>query len=387
MRRFSADFIYTLEEEPIENGIIVTDDNGKILAVTDEKALLDPDIERFEGIIVPGFVNAHCHLELSHLHKKIQKGKGLIPFIKDVILNRAEKEEIVLEAMKVADEEMYRNGIVAVGDISNLAISSSIKDKSKIKYHTFVEMLGLEASKSTAIIDEALLLSEKFNGPSSITPHAPYSVSKKLIKDLTKYCKDHENIIAIHSQESDDENFLYRFKEGAFIQFYKEMNINTDSFTAQSKNSLQSLLPFMPEKPNTLLVHNTYTTLKDIYFTKRFSRELYWCFCPNANLYIEKRLPSFEFFKHSEYPITIGTDSLASNQKLCILSEMKVLQKNIKDLYLENLLKWATINGARFLNLDNHLGSIAIGKIPGLNLISNVKNQKLTDKSTVTKLI
>ncbi|MEO5910597.1 MAG: amidohydrolase family protein [Pelobium sp.] len=387
MRRFSADYIYTLEKEPIENGIIVTDDNGKILAVTDEKALLDPDIERFEGIIVPGFVNAHCHLELSHLHKKIPKGTGLIPFVKNVILNRAENDGIIVEAMKMADEEMCKNGIVAVGDISNSSISSPIKDTSKIKYHTFVEMLGLEASKATTIFEDALLLKDKFNGPSSITPHAPYSVSKKLIKDLAKYCKNQKNIITIHSQESDDENFLYRFKDGAFMEFYKEMNINTDSFTAQSKNSLQSLLPFMPEKPNTLLVHNTYTTLKDIYFTKRFSRNLYWCFCPNANLYIEKRLPSFEFFKHSEYPITIGTDSLASNQKLCILSEMKVLQKNSKDLNLENLLKWATINGARFLNFDDDLGSIAIGKTPGLNLISNVKNQKLTDKSAVTRLI
>jgi cytosine/adenosine deaminase-related metal-dependent hydrolase len=135
------------------------------------------------------------------------------------------------------------------------------------------------------------------------------------------------------------------------------------------------------------LVHNTYTSLKDIYFTKRFNRKLHWCFCPSANLYIENRFPTFEFFKYTDYPITLGTDSLASNQKLCILTEMKLIQKNFEDVSFEELLKWATINGAKFLGFQNELGSIANGKTPGLNLITNMKYGRLTDKSTVRKLI
>lgn len=387
MRRFSADFIYTLEDGVIENGIVVTDDYGKILAVTDEKALLDPNIERFKGVIVPGFVNAHCHLELSHLHKKISKGTGLIPFIKEVIKKRGADEEVILEAMKKADEEMYQEGIVAVGDIANQTISASIKEQSKIKYHTFIEMIGFDAAKSSQVIDDANALKSAFRTPSSITPHAPYSLSKELLKKLTKYCKKTENKISIHNQENDDENFLYRYKDGPFMDFFKEMNIDTDRFKAQSKNSIQTIIPFLPENQHILLVHNTYTSLKDIYFTKRFNRKISWCFCPSANLYIENKLPTFEFFKHTDYPITIGTDSLASNQKLSILQEMKLIQKEMEDISLEELLKWATINGAKFLGFDKELGSIANGKTPGLNLITNVKKGKLTDKSTVQKLI
>ncbi len=387
MRRFSADYIYTLDGAAIENGIVVTDDNGKILAVTDEKALLDPNIERFEGIIVPGFVNTHCHLELSHLHKKIAKGKGLIPFVKEVISKRADKDEVVIEAMKNADEEMFNNGIVAVGDISNHSISAEIKGKSKIKYHTILEMLAFDSSKSTEAVENAINLKQAFTTPTSITPHAPYSLSKELLKNLTKYCKQGENKITIHNQENDDENNLYRYKEGPFMDFFKELKIDTDRFKAQSKNSIQTMIPFLPDNQNILFVHNTYTSLKDIYFTKRFNRKLHWCFCPSANFYIENRLPTFEFFKYTDYPITLGTDSLASNQKLCILSEMKLIQKNFEDVSFEELLKWATINGAKFLGFQNEFGSIANGKTPGLNLITNMKYGRLTDKSAVRKLI
>ncbi len=387
MRRFSADFIYTLEGEPIKNGTVVTDDRGEILAITEDNSLLDSNIERFNGVITPGFVNTHCHLELSHLHKKIPKGTGLIPFIKNVIAKRDEKDEVVMKAMVKADEEMYNEGIVAVGDISNKSISADIKKNSKIKYHTFIEMLGFEKTRSKAILNEALSLKESFDTPVSITVHAPYSLSKALVKNLTKFCKGIDNKISIHNQETEEENDLYRYKEGAFIEFFKDMNINADDFTAQSKNSIQTIVPFLPENQHILLVHNIVTTLKDIYFVKRFDREISWCFCPNSNLYVENKLPAFEFFKKSEYPICIGTDSLASNNKLSVLSEMKVLQKHIKNISFEDLLMWGCLNGAKFLDLEAELGSIKIGKTPGLNLVSNCKEGRLTDKSTVKKLI
>ena len=387
MRKFSADYVYTLSGAPIANGIVVTDDLGKILAVTDDKALLDPNIERHKGVIVPGFINTHCHLELSHLQNKIEKGTGLISFVKQVIGERDATDHQVLEAMKNADKAMLKNGIVAVGDVSNLAISADIKSSSNIKYHTFIEMLGFDPAKATEVLNQAIQTQEKFSTPSSITPHAPYSLSKELLKQLIKYCNNALNTISIHNQESEDENFYYRYKGGAFTQFFKDLNIDTSGFKAQSKNSLQTITPFLPPQQNILLVHNTYSSLKDVYFIKRFNLKFHWCFCPNANLFIENKLPTFEFFKNTPFPITIGTDSLASNDSLCILNEMKVIQKNYEGISFDELLKWATINGAKFLGYDDDLGTISAGKTPGLNLITNLKNGKLSEKSAVSKLI
>lgn len=387
MRKFSANCVYTLDSRPIQDGIVTTDDNGKILAITESNLLPDPDVEYFDGVIVPGFVNAHCHLELSHLHQKIERGTGLIPFLKNVIKHREEEEEVILDAIKKADLQMYKNGIVAVGDIANHSFSAETKENSKISYHTFIEMIGFDGTKSNDVFIEALKLYEMFQTSASITLHAPYSFSKELFKHLIRYCETGFNPISIHNQENDEENSLYRYKMGEFLPFYKEMNINSDGFKAQSKNSIQSILPFLPDNQPIQMVHNTYTSLKDIYFTKRFKKDINWCFCPNANLYIENKLPSFEFFKHSSNPITIGTDSLASNNQLCILSEMKLLQQNIKEVSFEDILKWGTINGAKFLGLENDFGVIKKGKKPGLNLITQLKNDKLTGQSTVKKLI
>ena len=388
MRRFSADYIYTLDGAPIENGVVVTDDNGKILAITDEGYALDPNIERFKGVIVPGFVNSHCHLELSYLLDKIPQKTGLIPFIKNVIKARTEDREIVLEAMKKADEQMWQNGIVAVGDISNQSISAAFKENSKIKYHTFIEMLGFEQSKADTIFENALILKEDFSGTAnSLTVHAPYSFSKALFKKLKTYCKDKENSISIHMQESEDENSLYLYKQGAFLDFYKEFNINTHDFKASVRNTFKTIVPNLPKKQNVLLVHNSYTNLKDIYFGNRFNFQIHWCFCPNANIYIEDKTPIFENFLLSNFPITIGTDSLASNQQLCILSEMKVIKDKTKNVDLQTLLNWACLNGANFLGIENDYGSLAIGKKPGLNLLQNLTENNIDQNTTIKKLI
>ncbi|HET8827705.1 MAG TPA: amidohydrolase family protein [Pelobium sp.] len=387
MRKFSADLIYTLEGEAIPHGIVITDDYGKILNVIDEKFAFDPNIERHKGVIVPGFINTHCHLELSHLKGKIKEKTGLISFIKEVVFTRNANDVTVLEAMQQQDEAMWENGIVAVGDISNLTISANIKAKSKIRYHTFIEMLGFDGNKATEILQEAITKKQAFETPNSITIHAPYSVSKQLVRQLKLYSKGIDNKISWHSQECDEEDELYKTRSGPFLQFYEDLNINTETFTSQVKSSLQAFLPFMPKKQNILLVHNTYTCYKDVFFAQRQQRDVYWCFCPNANLYIEDKLPTFDFFKHSEFPFTIGTDSLASNHSLSILDEMKVLQKNIPNLALNELLKWACINGAKFLGFDHDLGSIAIGKKPGLNLLTDLENGLIGESTKVKKLI
>lgn len=387
MKKFTADYIFTLEGDPIKNGIVVTDDDGKILGVAEKSNFSDQSIEHHKGVIVPGFINTHCHLELSHLLGKIPKGDGLVSFIKEVLKYKETDEEAILSAMKAADNDMWNNGIVAVGDISNNALSVSVKKKSPIKYHTFVEMVGFDPAKADETLAKAIELKEVFNGSSSIAPHAPYTVSKQLMKKLYNYSKHVDNLITIHNQESPEEGKFYRYKIGDFSKLYEDLQINIDFFTAQSRNTIQTIVPLLPENQRTLLVHNTFTSLKDVYFIKRFTKQIFWCFCPNANLYIEKALPSFEFFKHSLSLATLGTDSLASNATLSILDEMKTIHQNQKNIPFSELLRWGTINGAKFLGLQNDFGSIKEGKRPGLNLITNFENDHLTANSAVKKLI
>ena len=135
------------------------------------------------------------------------------------------------------------------------------------------------------------------------------------------------------------------------------------------------------------MVHNTCTNLKDIYFLKRFDRRINWCFCPNANLYIENRLPKINLFVDQGFNITLGTDSMASNHGLSILGEMQTIQHKFKAISTAKLIEWGTINGAKFLGIDADKGTLEPGKTPGLNLITGLDDMQLTPASKVKRLI
>jgi cytosine/adenosine deaminase-related metal-dependent hydrolase len=337
--------------------------------LTEEEIVdLDQDITKYKGAIVPGFINSHCHLELSHMLEQIPERTGLVEFVRSIIANRQANAEQILSAMYDADQKMFENGIVAVGDISNQVSSKEVKRKSKIHYHTFIEALGFNPERADAIMDHVRGIKQDFEPlPASIVPHAPYTVSPELFELIRKEAEKANAFISVHNQETDNENAFFENKSGGFLKLYEFLGMDISFFEATGKTSLQSWLPYIKEQ-KTLLVHNTVSKRADVIFAKEQNNHLYWCLCPQANLYIENTLPDVDLLMDEKVKITLGTDSLASNHQLNILSEMITLQKN-KQVAFEKLLSWATINGAEFLELDKQLGTIEVGKKPGLNLI------------------
>jgi cytosine/adenosine deaminase-related metal-dependent hydrolase len=139
---------------------------------------------------------------------------------------------------------------------------------------------------------------------------------------------------------------------------------------------------------NLILVHNTFTDRKTIRMVSERKR-LFWCLCPNSNIYIENKIPPLDLLLEEGCEIVIGTDSLASNLNLSILEELKTIQLNFLNIPIEDLIYWATINGAKALGKEDEYGKIEVGKKPGLLLIQNVdlQNMKLLPESYVTRLI
>lgn len=388
-RLLSADYIYPIHDSPVRNGVVEVNGYGEIVQVhRTSKGLDQSKIEKYKGIIVPGFVNAHCHLELSHLRNQIESGLGLTKFLKRVVSRPAVTEATILEAMELADKEMEENGIVAVGDISNTLASKPVKQKSNLYYHTFVEVLCFEPDKAKEVFKNGIELCEQFMPlSSSITPHAPYSVCKELFRFIKIFCDNGHNLLSIHNQESDEENKFYRYKRGAFVEFYQSLNKNIDFFKAQARNSLRAIVPLLPQTDHILMVHNTYTSYKDTNFMDRYGRQVTWCFCPNANLYIEDRLPNIPIFRDGGKKIVLGTDSLASNKQLSILEEIKTIQAQNKEIPLTELFRWGTLNGAEYFGISDRFGSIEPGKRPGLNLVENISGSDILAESSVRKLL
>ncbi len=396
MRYLTADYIFPVSSEPIKNGVIAMDDFGEIKQVGTLSEIKNPKspVETFEGIICPGFINTHCHLELSFLKDKLTPNTRLAGFIAQVLRNRfAFSKDVMLKAIAEGEQEMIKNGIVAVGDISNNDSTFAQKAENNLMYHTFLEVLELVAFRAEETMTNVRRLKREARGlnlESSIVPHAPYTLSEKLLKLINEDAKKNKGIISIHNQESEAENELFVSKSGELFDLFRTMGISYNDLRHTEKRSAQSTLRYLKDAAKILLVHNTFTDKEDIRWIKTEIRsekcEVYFCTCPNANMFIENKLPDYNLFIDEKLDVTIGTDSLASNWSLSILDEMKTISQHFPEIPLQTLLIWATKNGAEFFDYEE-LGTIEKGKTPGLNLLKNVDGMKITKNTVVEKLI
>ncbi|MBM3414455.1 MAG: amidohydrolase family protein [Bacteroidetes bacterium] len=364
----------------IDNSVLITKQDGTIEAIvaTEEAG---EEIEWLDGILMPGLINCHCHLELSHLKEVTPPHTGLIEFLCSVVTKRGFDPAIVQTCIAAAEKEMWENGIVAVGDIGNTADTAATKANSKIYWQNFVEVLSFtdqtaseqftHYQKQQALLQKAL---EQRSTPSRTTlvPHAPYSISPKTFELINQHTAG--QIISIHNQEHAAENELYQTGGGDYLRLFKIFGIDSSPFPITGLNSIQSVLPYFNQGQTIFLVHNTCMTDPDISWANKWAAQhhirLVYCLCINANLYIENKVPPIELLHAHQCEIVLGTDSYSSNWQLSIAKEIQSVCQHFPNLPLEKVLQWATSAGARALQWDDQLGSFTKGKQPGVTLLN-----------------
>ena len=369
-QKFRADQLFDGYRLLDDQYVLITSEKGIVEDIVNKDEAGD-DVQVFSGILSPGFINCHCHLELSHMKGRIPEKTGLIKFVSHVMKDRHFPETEILQAIEKAEDEMLQSGIVAVGDICNNELALPQKAKGRIWYHNFIEASGFLPQLAEQRFNRVLEIFNAYTksipaATNSIVPHAPYAVSDELWEKIINFPGN--QLMTIHNQETEDENNLFLTKQGEFLKFYEAFNITSSFFQASGKTSLQTYLSkFLPNQ-RVIMVHNVHTTEEDIFYSQKLAAQLYWCFCPNANLYITGQLPSVDSFIKQDCTIVLGTDSLASNHQLSITAEIKTIHDHFPRIDPEQLLKWATINGARALQVDNIAGSFEKGKKPGVVL-------------------
>ena len=371
-QKFQATQIFTGTELLEDQLVLITQKDGTIEAMVGIEDAGD-EVQNFEGIITPGFVNAHCHLELSHMKGMIPAHTGLQEFVKQIVALRQVDQESIQEAIVSAEAEMMANGIVAVGDISNTLDTLSQKAKQNLAYYSFVELYDLDPTLAADKIKAGLEIQKQFQENcvrASLVPHAPYSVTNNLWNILSAHFGIHT--ISLHNQETPDENDFFKTKTGSFLGMYERTKVNLDFFEATGLSSLQSILPVFKKAHHGILVHNSFTSAEDIQAVHAAMDNAFWCLCPNANQYIEQTMPPIELLRSKNAKMVIGTDSYASNWSLNVLDELKTIQQHHPQIPLDEMLGWATLNGARALQMDKHLGSFEQGKKPGVVMIKGI---------------
>ena len=362
MRYLSANWIYPLHIPPIKEGVIQLSDKGEVVNLfNSRREVPSHKLEIFDGVLCPGFVNAHCHLELSHLLGIAEKGNGFLEFA-GTIRKRDDFSEIEKQnEIEKAEQQMIDNGIVAVGDICNTTDTLLQKQKENLKYYNFIETFGVHENKIDAVFTQAMELRNKFRNAgqkATIVPHAPYSVPPNLMRKISNAFDNKDILVSIHMQETKEENQLFENKNGSFWKWLNGLNASKKIWETRIRSI--SVLEELGNK-KVMLVHNTFAEKEDLTGN-------YYCTCPKANLYIENSLPDYSIFDTDK--LCVGTDSLASNNTLSILEELIIIQKN-SNFDMNMLLRIACKNGAEALGFEQ-LGTFEKGKIPGINLIQNL---------------
>ncbi len=376
--------------------VLITNEQGRVQGIVPEKDAGD-NIRHLDGILTPGFINCHCHLELSHMKGLIPEQTGLVDFVFKVVNERDFPDEAIADAIVKAENEMLANGIVGVGDICNNLSTLPQKSKERLAYYNFIEVSGWLPAVAEIRFERSLGFYGAFSQlptPNSqlqtaLVPHAPYSVSNDLWKRMAPYFSG--KTVSIHSQETIFEDDLFLTGTGDFKRMYEMMQIDSSFFQPTGKSSLQSYIEKLNNARNVILVHNTFMKEEDVWAVSRESsavgQDFYYCLCINANQYIEKALPPVELLHRHNADIVIGTDSLASNWSLSVLDELKTITKHFSTIPLNQLLQWATYNGANALQMDDHLGSFENGKTPGVLILEQLENGKMGETSSVRRMM
>jgi aminodeoxyfutalosine deaminase len=394
MQYLSADCIIPVTGEPCYNSVLLITDKGKIEGIFPKEEInkTNSEIQYFNGILCPGFINTHCHLELSWAKGLIAEHTGLDNFVRQLEkIRNTVSESNIQQAIELEAVKMGKLGIIATADISNGPSSFGFKKTSNHYFHTFIEVFGSDPSFAEIIFEKANQLRAQFaahvGNTVSITAHATYSLSPELFRLIANSAKG--ELLSIHHQENADENYFFEKGTGRIAARRNLFNPKIQPFTGTGKRPLASISEYFNHNQRILLVHNTVSEKQDIEFAKDYFNQVFWCLCPNANLFIENKLPDVNLFQSNDCKITLGTDSLASNHQLSILEEMKTIQFHFPEIQLPKIIRWGTLNGAEFLGIDERSGSFEKGKLPGVVLIENAdtKTLKLKPESTSRLII
>ena len=372
-----AKYLLTLESPPlILDGAIHIKDQ-RILSLGSfkeiEKEVCGAKFIDLEDLILmPVLTNAHLHLELSALRFRIPPTGRFILWVRQVIKRRSELSPIeIKESINFAIKELLREGIGIVGDVGNSALSLEPLLQSPLSGYLFQEIINFKGDRIS------LSPLEEFSKRIKLTysPHAPYTVSPLLIQAIKAYTRKRKRLFTIHLAESQEEIQFLRDGTGPIAALLKERNQWNESFSPPGISPVKYLDSLGVLDENTLAIHSIHLTEEDFEILSK--RGVKVCLCPRSNLYTGAGFPDLPRFLKYGIKLCLGTDSLASNDRLSIFEEMKTLLNFYPSTDPLLILKMGSVEGAKILGFEEY-GTLREGAFANFLAIST--SQPLTEK-------
>lgn len=381
MNILTANWLFPIISPPIRNGALLIDQNHKIIDIGQLERIKNQNpnssIKKLDGAILPGFINAHTHLELSGMHNSIEFTKNgmsnWLHRLNDVFANYTtlEHKYDTLQACR----SLTKYGTVAVGDISNTGISIECLMRENISGTVFLEYLdglGEEIKKDEAHFCKLWNVNNSSNITISLSPHALYSTSSQLIRKLQLINKNAHRISTIHWKESLEEVDFVEKKTGNITGLMERI---WPTINKKYGNSIMNYDEYASKyfNNNQILVHCVHSSMEEINLIKKTRTKV--ILCPRSNMNISGKLPPIREFEKMEVNYALATDSLASVQDLDIRNEVKYIRESFPEISYESLLKSITINPAEILNLSESYGRIKINSNPKLIYIEKFETK------------
>jgi len=352
----------------IENGAVFIDKN-QIVDIGSYPSINYGKSEKVydfgEAVILPGFVNAHTHLELTNIHGQVKRTENLPDWLMQLMKIRDWNERIVERATSAGIAVSLAGGASTVADITNSGWSVKILKRSPIRKLVFYEAIGFKLRRLLMLIVIARLLAKLYSIRADklftfgISPHAPYSVSADLYRTCRNIARFGKFHLCTHLAETESEHELLMSGTGAFRDMLNNLGITVDDWQPPRQTPVEYIhsLGILDNSP--LLAHCNYLRESDIQLLQASNASV--VFCPRSHNYFYHRNHPFEKLMQAGVNVALGTDSLASNDSLSMLDELKFLHKSQNHISPETLLSMATLNGAKALKLYGHIGALQPG--------------------------
>jgi cytosine/adenosine deaminase-related metal-dependent hydrolase len=375
MRAVHAEAVVTGDAEVLRDGAVVVGDRGEVLDLGRAAEVLPRHagiaVERVAGVVMPGLVNAHTHLELSALRGRAPGGRGFVPWVENMIGVRAElRPEDDADAVERAVDELDAACTVAVGEVTNTLAAVRALARRGIVGCVFHEVFGVEREPLEGRVAALARMKEELGAwPSADlayapTPHTLYTTHADVVRRLVREAREQGVRASVHVAEHAPERRFLEQGDGPVAEWYEaRLKLRRDLLEWPSKSPVAFADELGVLAPHVLVVHLTDARPEELELVARRGAPV--VACPRSNLHIETRLPPLLAMRTAGLRPALGTDSLASNASLDVLAEARALADRFPAVPAAELLRMATWEGARALGRSD-VGRVARGARPGL---------------------
>ena len=382
-----ARYVFPVSETPIAGGVIAFDEE-QILSVGHESDAAGEAVDLGNAAIIPGMVNAHTHLEFSHLNKPVGRpGISLGEWIATLTTALRCNENRQADAARQGIAESSAAGVTALGEIAQPDWAADVFQAATLDATVFLELIAptddavdeklKSAHRHIASADRTSNVADRAGWRPGLSPHAPYSIHPRLLAEVAAISARHQVPLAFHLAESPEELKFLETASGPFRKLLEGLNKWEPQAHRRGRRPLD-FLRLMAPAHRSLVIHGNYLCDEEIAFISQNAKKMSVVYCPRTHRY----------FKHAAYPlkklldaginVALGTDSRASSPDLNLLSDMRHVAHSYPDIEPAVVLRMGTIAGARALGMENESGTLEAGKTANLTVIP-LPNRKTSD--------